>query len=283
MITPPPGAPGDPATTADVPATTAAAPAAGDDHPTAPRTETVLVVPCYNEAARLPVHEYVEFLEAHGGIGFLFVDDGSTDRTRARLEEIAEGGGERVGVLALPRNLGKAEAVRRGLLVAPGGGARFVGYWDADLATPLESAIAFRRVLRERPEVRWVLGSRVRLLGRSIERGALRHYLGRIFATVASLVLRLPVYDTQCGAKLFRADEGLAELLREPFVSRWAFDVELLARFAVRHGGAAPEIGRRVVEVPLERWSDVEGSKLGLRAGARAFWDLSRIRGRYPR
>lgn len=252
---------------------------AGDGAP----ADTVLVVPCFNEAERLPAREYVEFLEAHEEIGFLFVDDGSTDRTGARLEEIAERGGARARVVRLARNVGKAEAVRRGLLRALAGGPRFVGYWDADLATPLDAVLALRRRLRERPEVQWVLGSRVRLLGRSIRRDATRHYLGRVFATLASLVLRLPVYDTQCGAKLFRVDEGLAELLREPFVSRWAFDVELLARFAVRHGGTAAEIGRRVVEVPLERWWDVEGSKIGLGAGARAFCDLLRIRVRYPR
>ena len=75
-----------------------------------------------------------------------------------------------------------------------------------------------------------VIGSRVGLLGHDIDRSLRRHYLGRIFATVSSAVLDLPVYDTQCGAKAFRVTPALRAALADPFTSRWAFDVELLGR-----------------------------------------------------
>ena len=68
------------------------------------------------------------------------------------------------------------------------------------------------------------------MMGTDIRRSAVRHYTGRLFATAGSLVLGVPVYDTQCGAKAFRVTDALRAALAEPFVSRWAFDVEVLGR-----------------------------------------------------
>src|SRR5262249_59105570 len=106
------------------------------------------------------------------------------------------------------------------------------------------------------------LGSRVKLLGRTIDRRIGRHYRGRIFATLASLVLDLPVYDTQCGAKLFRTSAILAAALSRPFRSRWSFDVELLQRLVLGFGGVPALAVREIVEEPLAVWRDVPGSKL---------------------
>ena len=134
-------------------------------------------------------------------IDFLLVDDGSTAQTRSLLTSLAQDSGGRVTVCGLDRNVGKAEAVRQGVQKALLGSPICVGYWDADLATPLEAIDQFRSVVLEHQEIQLVLGSRVPLLGRSIHRRTTRQLLGRGLATAASLVLRLPVYDTQCGAK----------------------------------------------------------------------------------
>ena len=244
---------------------------------------TIVVVPCFNEAARLDVAAFRAYHRAVApDVGFVFVNDGSIDNTLAVLGRLVEDLGEGSRVLSLETNGGKAEAVRRGILSALDEGPAAVGFWDADLATPLEAIGDFQEVLAERPTIEMVFGARVALLGRTIRRRAKRHYTGRVFATVVSLVLQLPIYDTQCGAKLFRVTPRLRELFEQPFLSRWVFDVEIIARRirAARAGRSTPAADA-IFEFPLERWTDVPGSKLRAVDFARAVWDVARIRYAY--
>jgi len=251
----------------------------------APRSRvgrTCVVIPCYDEAARLPMARFKDFLLAHPEVAFVFVDDGSRDDTLALLRSLERIEPERVCVLALPKNVGKAEAVRQGVLRALEGGADYVGYWDADLATPLPAVLDFVHLLDARPELEVAIGARVVLLGRRIERRALRHYLGRVAATAIALTLGLRVYDTQCGAKLFRAGPVTREIFRAPFVARWAFDVEILARLIrSRRSAGLPPAESVVCEVPLPEWIDVGGSKVAPLDYLRAGVDLLRIWRRY--
>ncbi|MEO6418042.1 MAG: hypothetical protein ABIP39_01445, partial [Polyangiaceae bacterium] len=122
-----------------------------------------------------------------------------------------------------------------------------------------------------------VTAARVALIGRDIRRRATRHYLGRVFATVASSILDAPFYDTQCGAKFFRASDLLREVLEKPFRSRWAFDVELLGRLLVGSRTNAPLERSEFLEVPLYRWEDVGGSKLKTSGMIAAAGDLGLI------
>lgn len=251
------------------------------DQPTAEARRAVIVVPCYNESRRLPVAEFERFLDRPGA-DLLFVDDGSKDNTADVLRALCDGRGGRARLLECGRNGGKAEAVRRGVGAAIGDGAAYVGYWDADLATPLDDIARFLDVLEARPDIDMVFGSRVKLLGRKVERHAMRHYLGRVFATVASLVLRLPVYDTQCGAKVFRVVPATANLFDEPFCSRWVFDVELIARY-IRNLGSPDRAAARIYEFPLMAWRDVAGSKLKPGDFLVSFGDIVRIYWEYMR
>jgi dolichyl-phosphate beta-glucosyltransferase len=235
--------------------------------------ETIVVVPCFNEERRLNAEAFKIFAAENPSVRFLFVDDGSRDGTPAKLEALARFAPERLSVLRLDANAGKGEAVRRGLLAAFERGPAFAGYWDADLATPLEAILDLRRALEEKPGPLMVLGSRVRLLGRAIERNPRRHYAGRLFATAASLVLRLPVYDTQCGAKLFRNAEETRALFAAPFAARWVFDVEIIARLK----NSARPIEETVFEHPLSEWRDREGSKISWMDFPGALWDLWKI------
>ena len=238
----------------------------------------IIVVPCYNEARRLTSGAFLEFLRRFPDVHFLFVDDGSSDDTIAVLRSVRAASDGQADVLRLARNGGKAEAVRHGMLAAIRQRPAFVGFWDADLATPLDAIPLFLDEFERHPTTEMVLGSRVQLLGRAIERQPRRHYAGRGFATIVSLLLRLAVYDTQCGAKLFRCTPTLEAILRDPFLSRWVFDVEILARLEVerRRSGSAC-VAACVRELPLPAWRDIAGSKLVATDVVRVAADLWRI------
>jgi len=240
--------------------------------------DLTLVVPCHNEASRLDPDAFLRFATSHSGVRLVLVDDGSVDGTGAILEQMRAAAPEAVSMIRLPERRGKAEAVRAGILAGLEQGPQLVGFFDADLATPLATIDDFLTVLRLRPTVEFVLGSRVRLMGRDVRRKAVRHYLGRVFATAASHALDLPVYDTQCGAKILRVTAGTASLFATPFRSRWVFDVELIARY-LRLPVAPGEPARRerLYELVLPAWHDKAGSKLRWRDFVRALIDVAYI------
>ncbi len=219
---------------------------------------TVIVVPCYDEETRLDAAELRRLAES---ADVWLVDDGSRDRTHERIEQIAAGSGDRIVAFANQRNLGKAETVRRHLIEGCERGAPMVGFLDADLATPVDEMTAMIALL-ESSGAEGVTGARVGLSGRDIQRSAVRHYFGRVFSTFASIAIRARYYDTQCGAKVFRNTASLRAALADPFLSRWAFDVELIGRLLAGTRDAPPVANDRLVEFPLSTWHDIAGSKL---------------------
>lgn len=223
--------------------------------------QVCLVVPCFNEADRLDPSAFWAFLEKRPELRLLFVDDGSVDGTASILRGLALRH-PRIETLELPRNQGKGEAVRLGLLRALEQPVALVGYWDVDLATPLEELDRFTERFRANPRLEVLLGSRVRMLGYDIQRHTLRHYLGRIAGTLASSILGLQVYDTQCGAKLLRCTDALPEILAKPFLTRWLFDVELIARWLEARGGELEHVEIGIQEIPLQAWRDVPDSRI---------------------
>lgn len=235
-----------------------------------------LVVPCYNEERRLDVEAFRQVSVPGHDVDFLFVNDGSRDGTLRLLQTLHASDPRRFGVLDLEQNSGKAEAVRRGFLAALDKAPDYVGFWDADLATPLAELPGFLDLLTSRPSIHLVMGARVRLLGREISRRPARHYFGRVGATLISSSLGLAVYDTQCGAKVFRSSETLRDVFSKPFISRWIFDVEIIARYIALWGRDA--VAGSVYELPVMRWHDVTGSKVKSHDFLRALHDLWKIR-----
>jgi len=238
-----------------------------------------LVVPCYNEEKRLDAAAFRGVAVDGHDIDFLFVNDGSRDGTLRVLQSMRDEDPKRFAVLNLERNSGKAEAVRRGFEAAMQRDVDYIGFWDADLATPFSEFPRFLEVLEARPAIQIVMGARVRLLGREISRRPARHYIGRVGATLISSSLGLAVYDTQCGAKVFRRNETLRNVFARPFISRWIFDVEIIARYVQLLG--RDTAAASIYELPVMRWHDVTGSKVKSYDFLRALNDLRRIKRAY--
>lgn len=239
--------------------------------------KTAIIIPCFNEFERLASDRFLEFVQKNRSIDFIFVNDGSADQTGVLIDQLQSSSPDRFYCIHLERNLGKAGAVREGFLKAFSKEYDAVGFWDADLATPLDIIPKFCRVL-ESPVVHMVFGSRVKLLSHNIDRKASRHYLGRIFATLASLVLGMTIYDTQCGAKLFQNTEELRHVFSTPFTVSWIFDIEIMARFQrLSKETGATSISQTAYEYPLEQWRDVPGSKLQIKDFFRAVFELVKV------
>ena len=237
-----------------------------------------VVVPCYNEAARLRSAEFLAFLEGRPDASLCFVDDGSRDRTWEVLCALRDERPSQVLVHQVTPNGGKAAAVRAGVRHAAAAGPwPILGYWDADLSTPLTEVERLLAVLQTDPGCRLAMGSRVKRLGAHIERRVTRHVLGRIFAACATGILGFPVYDSQCGAKLFRR-ETVEVFFAEPFLTRWLFDLEMLARLRNQVGVAAMSTAR---EVPLGQWTEVGGSKLRMADMINVPLELLQLRAHY--
>jgi dolichyl-phosphate beta-glucosyltransferase len=225
-----------------------------------------IVVPAYNEAARLPLTlpKLAQFCERQGSVEVLLVDDGSQDATAALIQEFAARH-PFVRLLRNPGNRGKGYSVRHGMQEAQGD---WILSTDADLSSPLEEVDKLLAAVH-REGAAAAIGSRA--LNRSlvgVHQSPIREASGRVFNVIMRVATGLPFRDTQCGFKLFRNDAAHIIFPRQ-LLDGFGFDVEdlLIARIH----------GFKVVEVPV-RWDNVEGTKVSALNGARAFSDLVVVR-----
>ena len=232
-----------------------------------------IVIPCYNEQNRLPVTSFIDSYNS-SSYSFLFVNDGSKDLTINVLNELQVGREDRIHILDCKKNGGKAEAVRLGMLEAAHNiEFDIIGYLDADLATPLSEIPNITNNISE--NVIFAFGSRVSRIGAQINRKWSRHLLGRIFATIASKILKVKVYDTQCGAKFF--SRNIVSLLyKDQFKTTWIFDIEVFLRIMKLKPDI--DINTFAKEVPLHTWVDVDGSKLNLKQMLKIPLELLKLR-----
>lgn len=214
-----------------------------------------IIIPCYNEEKRLNISAFNQFLQSHTDAHIFFVNDGSEDDTLQKIEELIPS--NRIETINLPENLGKGEAIRRGIIFAHGSHLfNYVGYLDADLSTSIEEFYEIYTYARQN-NADFIFGSRIKKLGSVIKRSFLRHIIGRTLVTLLDKKFKLGYYDTQCGAKLFKSSL-IDGLVKEPFATKWFFDIELFLRIKKQNKNY---IG---IEYPLKVWSNVKGSKINL-------------------
>jgi len=223
-----------------------------------------VVIPAYNEAARLP--RTLALLTAYLRTAcpdheIVVVDDGSTDGT---AQAARAAGVDRLRVLRYEPNHGKGYAVRQGMQ-ATTGALRLMT--DADLSTPIEDLPRLLAALQAGADI--AIGSRA-LPGSNVEvrQPWYREAMGRLFNRLVRLLTLPGLYDTQCGFKLFTAAAaersfGAARL------DGFCFDVEVLY--------VARRRGLRIAEVPVT-WRNDAATRVGLLRGAQAFLELLRIR-----
>lgn len=236
-----------------------------------------IIIPFFNEQNRIQTEGFLSFIQNQKDYSLMLVDDGSSDQTLEVLTSMKEHFPAQIDVLSLAHNVGKAEAVRQGVLKAHSiGYFDFFGFMDGDLATPLEEATRFIDYFSNH-KIQFVSGSRVKLFGWDIHRSLKRHYFGRVFATYVSYLFGLEIYDTQCGAKFF-TNSMAQDLFKEPFVSKWFFDIELFIRLRNRMG---KHFNESLIEIPLLHWHEIGESKLGLNDFLKTPLELRRIKRHY--
>ena len=221
--------------------------------------KVAVIIPCFNEADRLDVNKFTEYLLQNTHVHFYFIDDGSTDDTNLIINGIISKFSKQVTLLKNETNKGKAESVRLGVIESFIMNPDYIGYLDADLAAPIEEIDNLLNIIKANTKKEVVFASRIQLIGNKIKRNYFRYFISRVFATCISLILKIRVYDTQCGAKIF-TKKVCEKIFVEKFISQWMFDVELIARLINLYGiEKTIEIS---FEQPVREWTDIEESKI---------------------
>jgi len=226
-----------------------------------------IVIPAYNESARIPatLASVISCIRERGWFAeVIVVNDGSTDSTAQVVREIAQSAPE-VRLIENPSNRGKGYSVRAGMLQAVG---EVLLFSDSDLSAPIEEAEHLFVAIHDGADI--AIGSRWLESRRQTHRQPLyRQFLGRCFNAVIRAVMGLHFADTQCGFKAFTR-EAANTVFHLQTIERWGFDPEILF--------IALKRGFWIVEVPVS-WAHDERSRMSyLRDGIRMLEDIAIIR-----
>lgn len=237
-----------------------------------------LILPTYNPGPDLPVTwgKLQQFLATQTRRWeVLFVCDGCSDGTEAKLRELIATCPYEIRLLCSPKNRGKGHAVRRGLLRARGDYRIFT---DVDLAYPLEMVTKLADELVQGHDV--VIASRAHADSAVQHASGMQKYLRQrqrqsaLFNLLARTILGIRQRDTQAGLKGF-TDRAVRTMLPYVKCQGFGFDCELLV--------ACRYFGIPVRELPAQVIYDSTVSTTRLTSGAAILGELLTIRHRWRR
>jgi len=233
-----------------------------------------VLMPAYNEIATIAV-----ILAAVGhalpGVEkeIIIVDDGSTDGTRAWLQQTFGGSGEArladgavVKFLLHDRNRGKGAAVRTAAAASRGA---VIVIQDADLEYDPADWAEMYALIAERKVADVVFGSR--FYGRPHRSLYFHHYAAnRLLATLFNLLYNQTLTDIECCYKMFTR-----EVLQSLNLSARDFgmEVQISAQIALARRWRIYEMG-----IQYFGRTYAEGKKIDWKDGVKALWYLFKYR-----
>ncbi|MFK7823693.1 MAG: glycosyltransferase family 2 protein [Oligoflexales bacterium] len=216
-----------------------------------------LIIPIYNEESHLEDFCRQLFSYEFGSpIEYIFVDDGSSDKSHSILEQFKDKPG--VVIHHQGYNQGKGAALSRGIQLAKGG---IVAIQDADFEyDPNDLRQLIEKIQNDEADV--VYGSRFMQQSPKVHRTY--HYLGnRILTLLSNLLSGLYLSDMETCYKVFRS-EIIKGLHLE--CKRFGFEPEVTAKLAT----LKIRIHEYSISYNPRNYSD--GKKIGWRDGVAAIW-----------
>ncbi|HTL88123.1 MAG TPA: glycosyltransferase [Leptolyngbya sp.] len=211
-----------------------------------------IILPVYNEQAciRQTFAAILRYLETHPNFTFIFVNDGSTDRTKQILAAgIQITKSAQIHLVSYTPRAGKGYAIRRGVEYANGD---LICFLDSDLAYSLSHLDQLVEKLKTHDVA---IGSRSLAVSNQQEVKPSRKIAGKIFNFLSRKILDLQYSDMQAGLKGFRKSAA-KKLFAYQTLTGFSFDVELIY-LAENWGYSIGEIPAKVSERHQKKLSKV--------------------------
>ncbi|NQY05761.1 MAG: glycosyltransferase [Flavobacteriaceae bacterium] len=236
--------------------------------------EVGIIIPCYNEAKRLDIQRFRKYVKAYLNFHLCFVNDGSQDDTLLVLNTFQNEFPDRITVIDMKKNQGKAAAIRAGArFYYAHKKVNYVGYLDADLSTDFEDFNDLLKQLKKDRNLIMVFGSR-NMGSQDVKRNFLRKAFSIVIMSIIHFILKRPTKDTQYGAKVFRR-RYIPVMYNSRLKSRWLFDTEIFLRLKLYFKNK--NIMNYMFEYPLKRWSHAANSEFSMKDSLRIPFRLAQI------